>query len=143
MKSVKKQYIIGFLLVILIGAGLLIGGVIRYTKKSDLIEIEATVLRVQTRVGDDGLEYRPISIQYFVDGKKYTTSTVTWFDRIIREGDTMYVRYKKGDPSHPIVSNATRDTISIALMACGGILTAAGIALTGKYLYDVKRHKNV
>ena len=144
MKTIKKQYILGFLLIFLFGIGLLIGGVVHYGKRADYIETPATVVGgVHRRLGDNGIEYQPYKLRYEVDGKSYETSTSVWFNYHLEEGDTVTIRYKKGDPRTTVVSNVSGNTISYVLMGIGGVLIVAGVVLTGKYLYDVNRGKKV
>lgn len=143
MKSANRQFILGFLLISLVGVGLLIFGIVNYKTKSNYIETQGYVVSVYTRHGDNGVEYRPSAVKYFVDGEAYETSVFTWFNYPITAGDTMTVRYKKNDPRHAVVSNVNKDTVSFAFMGIGGILIVAGVAFNCKYLYDVNRHKEV
>ena len=144
MKTIKKQYILGFLLIFLFGVGLLIGGAVHYGKRADYIETPATVVGgVYTRLGDNGLEYQPFKLRYEVDGKSYETTTSVWFNYPLKTGDTVTIRYKKGEPRTTVVSNVSGNTISYVLMGIGGVLIVAGVVLTGKYLYDVNHGKKV
>ena len=144
MKRVKKQYLLGFILIILTGIGLLIGGIIHYSSGSDFIETEATVQGVITRQTGNGIEYQP-NMLVFKDeyGNTQSVGCSIWFNYPLHSGDTITIRYKKDDPSYTIVSNVSKDTMSYALMGIGGVLIVAGAALTVKYLCDVKRGKKV
>ncbi len=144
MQSVNKSLILGFVIIILIGVGLLIGGIVHLDSKKNLIETEGYVVSIYTRIGDDGFkEYKPSALRYFVDGVAYETSSVRWFKQPIQMGDTMTVWYKKDNPRETVISNVSNETMSLALMGFGGVLIVAGIALICKYLYDVKRRKKV
>lgn len=141
----KSKLYLGFLLISLIGLGLLIFGIIHNTAdRSNFIETEAIVHGVSIRDGDHGSEYRP-NMLVFKDenGNTHSVSCGVWFNRPLFEGDTVTILYKKDDPGYTIVSNVDKDTTSYAFMGLGGVLIVAGIVLTGKYLYDVKHGKKV
>ncbi len=142
MKSNKKKFIIGFLLISLIGVVLVAVGIFYYMKdESGYIKTQGYVVSVETRRGENGWEYRPSSLRYYVEeeDKYYETSVFSWFTYTIRQGDTMPVLYKKGNPTQTIVRNASKKTFAYAFMGVGGALVVVGIALAGKSLYDVKR----
>jgi len=143
MKSVKKKYVFGFLLIILIGIGMLILGSVLYGRVDDYVETEAYVVSVITRRKNGSIEYKPFLLRYVVDGKVYDTSPEVWFQYPIHQGDFLTMWYKKGDPNHTLVSNADKKTLPIALMISGDVLIFAGFVLECKYLYDVKRRKKV
>lgn len=43
MKKISIKFILAFLIIMLIGAGLILGGCIMYGKKNDYVQIQATV----------------------------------------------------------------------------------------------------
>ncbi len=143
MKGVRKKYVFGFLLIILIGIGMIILGSVLYGRVNGYVETEAYVVSVITRVENGSIEYKPFILRYIVDGKVYDTSPDVWFQYPIHQGDYLTMWYKKGNPNRTLVSNADKKTLPIALMISGGVLIFAGFVLECKYLHDVKRHKKV
>ncbi len=143
MIGVRKKYVFGFLLIILIGIGMIILGSVLYGRVNGYVETEAYVVSVITRVENGSIEYKPFILRYIVDGKVYDTSPDVWFQYPIHQGDYLTMWYKKGNPNRTLVSNADKKTLPIALMISGGVLIFAGFVLECKYLHDVKRHKKV
>ena len=91
MKSIKKS--LGFLLISLIGLGLLIGGIIHYTaERSGFIETEAVIHGVFVRNGEHGTEYRPNTLIFKdEDGNSHSVSCGVWFYHPLYEGDTITI----------------------------------------------------
>lgn len=145
MKSINKKYIIGFIVLSLIGVALIIAGVVYYLapERTDLVETQGYVVSVETRESEHGTEYRPFLLRYYVkeQDRYYDTSVFGWFKQTIRQGDMMTMWYKKDDPTYTVVSNTDKETMSLALMGIGGVLIVASIILTAKYVYDVKHGK--
>ncbi len=144
MKKISIKFILAFLIIMLIGAGLILGGCIMYGKKNDYVQIQATVSGgVLMREGETCTEYKPSYVTYVVDGKTYRSDVDTWFKYSISDGDKLTIWYNKNDPHSTIIGNTKANLVPYILFGLGAAVIVIGFVIAGKYIRDVKKSNMV